>query len=140
MLMFPDTIEPLYCPPWRFFSLFGGNAAFGEFGVNPVLLTRIEDGSNPVPLPFPMKSLPSATATTDGYCPVGINPKIFDFAASPFFIGDPPPRVFSESATTATALLCAFVKYRVFLISLSAKPYVLYPGMSYVAGSRSLHY
>src|SRR5215470_3032907 len=108
MLMFPETIEPLYWPPWRFFSFFGGNEAFGGFGVNPVLLTRMEDGSNPVPLPFPIKSLPSATATAEGYCPVGINPRTFDLDAPPFFAIDSPPRVFSESATTATALLCAF--------------------------------
>ena len=67
MLMFPETIEPLYCPPCRFFSSWGGNFAFGGFGVNPLLLTRMEDGSNPVPFPFPTKSLPSATATAEGY-------------------------------------------------------------------------
>src|SRR5215470_10914095 len=102
MLMFPETIEPLYWPPWRFFSLFGGNAAFGGFGVNPVLLTRMEDGSNPVPLPFPMKSLPSATANADGYCPVGMKPRIFDLAASSVFCEDFAPRDLSESETTAT--------------------------------------
>src|SRR5207302_4405339 len=106
--MFPDTIEPLYCPPCLFFTGFGGKAALGGFGVRPLLLTRIEDGSNPVPLPFPMKSLPSATATAEGYCPEGINPRIFDFAASPFVVGDFPPRAFSESDATATASLCAF--------------------------------
>src|SRR5713101_10066369 len=103
--MFPETIEPLYCPPCLFFSLFGGNAALGGFGVRPLLFTRIDDGSNPVPLPFPMKSLPSATATADGYWPVGMNPRIFDFAAPEFFSVVFPPRAFSESATTATALL-----------------------------------
>src|SRR5258708_27546857 len=79
MLMFPETIEPLYCPPWRFFSLLGGNAALGGFGVRPLLFTRIEEGSNPVPFPFPMKSLPSAKATAEGYWTVGINPRSFDF-------------------------------------------------------------
>src|SRR5258708_40328741 len=108
MLMFPETIDPLYWPPWRFFSLLGGNAAFGGFGVRPLLFTRIDDGSNPVPFPFPMKSLPSATATADGYWPVGMNPRIFDFAAPDIFSVVSPPRACSESATTATALLCAF--------------------------------
>ena len=65
MLIFPETIEPLYWPPWRFFSAFAGKAAFGGFGVKPLLLTRIEDGSNPVPLPFPIKSFPSATVTVE---------------------------------------------------------------------------
>src|SRR5437879_2452478 len=103
--MFPETIEPLYWPPWRFFLLLGGNAAFGGLGVRPLSFTCMEEGSNPVPLPLPMKSLPSATATADGYCPVGINPKIFDFAVSEIFSADFPPRAFPERATTATALL-----------------------------------
>src|SRR6266699_3847720 len=85
MVMFPETIEPLYWPPCRFFSLFGGNAALGEFGVNPLLFTRIDEDSNPVPFPFPMKSLPPATATAEGYWPVGMNPRIFDFGASAVF-------------------------------------------------------
>src|SRR4030081_1728046 len=66
-LMFPETIDPLYCPPCLFFSLLGGNAALGGFGVRPLLFTRIDEGSNPVPFPFPMKSLPSATATADAH-------------------------------------------------------------------------
>src|SRR5438876_12151579 len=106
MLMFPDTMEPLYWPPWRFFSLFGGKAALGGFGVNPPLLTRMEDGSNPVPLPLPMESLPSATATADGYCPVGMNPRIFDFVASAVFSVAFALLAFSEIATSAAALLC----------------------------------
>src|SRR5438094_8006051 len=116
--MFPDTMEPLYWPPCRFFSLSGGKAALGGFGVNPLLLTRIEDGSNPVPFPLPMKSLPSATATADGYCPVGINPRIFDFADSAIFSADFPPRALSESATSAPALLWPFATYQVSLPSL----------------------
>src|SRR5260370_30064772 len=66
-LVFPETIEPLYCPPCLFSSSFGGNAALGGFGVRPLLFTRIDEGSNPLPFPFPTKSLPSATATADGY-------------------------------------------------------------------------
>ena len=111
--MFPETIDPLYCPPCLFFALFAGNPALGGFGVRPLLFTRIEDGSNPVPLPFPTKSLPSATATAEGYWPVGIKPRTFDFATltilSAFFL----PRTLSESSTTATALLWAFATYKV---------------------------
>src|SRR6266403_2537104 len=113
MLMFPETIEPLYCPPWRFFSLLGGNAALGGFGVRPLSFTRIEDGSNPVPLPFPMKSLPSAKATAEGYWPVGINPRTFDFGTLSNFAAFILLRVLSESSTTATALLWAFATYKV---------------------------
>src|SRR6266853_5356911 len=120
MLMFPETMEPLYWPPWRFFSLFGGKAALGGFGVNPLLFALIEDGSNPVPFPLPMKSFPSAAATADGYWPVGMNPRIFDFTAWPVFPAAFVPLAFSESATRATALLCAFATYRVFSSSLSA--------------------
>src|SRR5260370_21363154 len=78
MLMFPETIEPLYCPPWRFFSLLGGNAAFGGVCVRPLSVPRIEEGSNPVPWPFPMKSLPYAQATAAGYWPGGISTRTFD--------------------------------------------------------------
>src|SRR5438093_8351643 len=99
MLMFPDTMEPLYWPPWRFFSLFGGKAALGGLGVNPLLLTRMEDGSNPVPFPLPMKSLPSAIAMADGYCPVGMNPRMFDFAASAGFRVAFARLAFLESST-----------------------------------------
>src|SRR5690349_6963457 len=105
MLMFPETIEPLYWPPWRFFSAFAGKAAFGGFGVKPLLLTCIEEGSNPVPLPFPMKSFPSATASAEGYCPVGMKPRILDLATSSFCDEEFGPRAFSEMDTTATALL-----------------------------------
>src|SRR5260370_35436842 len=127
MLMFQETIEPLYWPPCRFFSLFGGNAALGEFGVNPLLFTRIDEDSNPVPFPFPMKRLPSATATADGYWPVGINPRIFDFAASDIFSAGFPLRAFSERATTATALLGAFATSKVFSASPSATASRLLP-------------
>src|SRR5258705_362738 len=122
MLMFPETIEPLYCPPWRFFSLLGGNAALGGFGVRPLLFTRIEDGSNPVPLPFPMKSLPSAKATAEGYWPVGINPRTFDFARLTILSAFFRPRTLSESSKTAMALLWAFATYKVCSSSLSASP------------------
>src|SRR5258707_13501853 len=114
MLMFPEPIDPLYWPRCGFFSLFGGNAALGGFGVNPLLFTRIDEDSNPVPFPFPMKSLPSATATADGYWPVGMNPRIFDFEASAVFSVGFSPLAFSERATTATALLCAFATYTCF--------------------------
>src|SRR5260370_8626028 len=79
-LMFPEKIEPLYCPPWRFFFSFGGKTSLGRFGVRPLLLTRIEDGSIPVPFPFPVKSLPSAQATAERNWPGAINPSTFDLA------------------------------------------------------------
>src|SRR5207245_8798458 len=63
---------------------------------------------------FPIKSLPSATAIAEGYWPVGINPRTFDFAASAILSAFLPPRAFSESVTTATALLCAFATYKIF--------------------------
>src|SRR5712692_11010418 len=105
MLMFPETIAPLYLPPCLFFYGLGGKATFGGLGVRPLLFTRMDDDSNPVPLPFPTKSLPSATATAEGYWPVGMKPRIFDFETSDIFSAVFPPRVFSERATTATALL-----------------------------------
>src|SRR5260370_32949547 len=57
-LMFPVTIEPLYCPPCLFFSLFGGNAAVGGFAVRHLLFTRMDEGSKPVSFRFPMNGLP----------------------------------------------------------------------------------
>src|SRR5260370_25649345 len=111
-LMFPETIEPLYCPPWRFFFSFGGKASLGGFGVRPLLLTRIEDGSNPVPLPFPMKGLPSAQATAEGYWPVGLSPRTFDFGTLIILSAIFMLRVLSQSSTTATALLWAVETYR----------------------------
>src|SRR6202008_3479995 len=105
MEIFPEKLEPLYCPPWRFFSLLGGNFGFGGFGVNPLLLTLMEDWSNPVPFTFPTQGLPSARGTADGYWPVRMNPRIFDFPSSLIFAAAVPPRAFAESATTATALL-----------------------------------
>src|SRR5260370_30150950 len=120
-LMFPETIEPLYWPPCLFFSLLGGNAAFGGFGVNPLLLTRIEDDSNPVPLPFPTNSLLSAKATADGYWPVGMNPRIFDFGTLTILSAFFRPRTLSESSTTATAFLWAFATYKACSSSLCAR-------------------
>src|ERR1700730_8579936 len=133
MLMFPETIDPLYCPPCRSFAWFGGNAALGGFGVRPLLSTRIDDAANPVPLPFPMNSLPSATATDDGYWPVGMNPRIFDFAVSSAFDAACPPRAFSDSVTTAIALLWALAAYRFFSSALSATPSGLAPGRAFSA-------
>src|SRR6266478_707049 len=121
-------MEPLYWPPWRFFSGLGGKAALGGFGVKPLLLTRIDDGSNPVPFPLPTKSLPSATATADGYCPVGINPMTFDFGTLIIFAAIFLLRVLSESSTTATALLWAFATYKVCSSSLRAMASGLAPG------------
>src|ERR1700687_1457403 len=114
MLMLPLTRERVYSPPVLFFSGLAGNAVFGGFGARPLLFTRIDEGSNPVPLPLPINNFPSATATADGYCPVGIKPRTFDFApCGDFDFVVPSPRAFSESATTATALLCAFATYKV---------------------------
>src|SRR2546425_8158674 len=105
--MFPETIEPLYCPPCRFFFSFGGNAALGGFGVRPLLFTRIEEDSNPVPFPFPIKSLPSATAIAEGYWPVGINPRTFDFAGSAILSAFLPPRAPSRKAPRLRRRCCA---------------------------------
>src|SRR6267143_4939481 len=137
-LMFPETIEPLYWPPCLFFSLLGGNAALGGFGVNPLLLTRIEDGSNPVPLPFPTNSLPSATATAEGYWPVGMNPRTFDFGTLTILSAFFGLRTLSESSTTATALLWAFATYKVCSSSLSASPSGLAPGNASSASRTSM--